>query len=85
MNSIDDFDYILPVDRIAQRPLGDRDGSRMLLLDRKTGELHDNWFRNLPHLLHGDELLVVNNARVIPARLFAHREGVKAQISDRAR
>jgi S-adenosylmethionine:tRNA ribosyltransferase-isomerase len=82
MDSIDDFDYVLPEGQIAQRPLAHRDASRMLLLDRKTGQLRDDRFVNLPRLLRGNELLVVNNARVIPARLFAHREGVRAQIAE---
>jgi S-adenosylmethionine:tRNA ribosyltransferase-isomerase len=73
------FDYDLPADRIAQRPLEDRAGSRMLLLDRRTGEYSDRHFRELPQLLRGDELLVVNNTRVLPARLFGRRKGVRAE------
>ena len=77
------FDYDLPAGRIAQRPLEDRAGSRMLLLDRRTGECSDRHFRELPQLLRGDELLVVNNTRVLPARLFGKRKGVRAERSGR--
>jgi S-adenosylmethionine:tRNA ribosyltransferase-isomerase len=76
---ISDFDYELPPDRIAQRPLAERDASRMLLLDRKMGRWEDRRFREFPDLLRGDELVVLNNARVIPARLFGHREGIHAE------
>ena len=51
----------------------------MLLLDRASGEVQDCHFRHLPSLVKGDELIVVNNARVIPARLFAHRVGTRSQ------
>jgi S-adenosylmethionine:tRNA ribosyltransferase-isomerase len=73
---LDDFDYVLPPAQIAQRPLADRDGSRMLLLERQTGAFEDRQFGVLPDLLRGDELIIVNNARVIPARLFGRRAGV---------
>lgn len=77
--NISDFDYELPPDCIAQRPLAERDASRMLLLDRKTGAWEDRQFREFPELLRGDELVVLNNARVIPARLFGRREGIHAE------
>ncbi len=76
---LSDFDYELPPERIAQRPLPERDASRMLVLDRAGSCWEDRTFRELPHLLRGDELLVVNNARVFPARLLGRRRGVKAQ------
>ncbi|MDP9146339.1 MAG: tRNA preQ1(34) S-adenosylmethionine ribosyltransferase-isomerase QueA [Acidobacteriota bacterium] len=66
---LSDFDYVLPPHLIAQRPLSSRDASRMLVLDRTSGALADRNFTDLPSLLRGDELIVVNNARVIPARL----------------
>jgi S-adenosylmethionine:tRNA ribosyltransferase-isomerase len=75
---INDFDYELPPERIAQWPLGERDASRMLLLDRTTGAWTDTSFREFPTLLRGDELIVMNNARVIPARLFGRRKGIHA-------
>jgi S-adenosylmethionine:tRNA ribosyltransferase-isomerase len=78
-----DFDYALPPDLIAQRPLPERDASRMLILNRRTGALDDSLFVNLPELLGGDELLVFNNARVIPARLLGKRSGVHSQKPSR--
>ncbi|MGB6199826.1 MAG: S-adenosylmethionine:tRNA ribosyltransferase-isomerase, partial [Candidatus Acidiferrales bacterium] len=76
---LDEFSYDLPERLIAQRPAEPRDSSRMLLLDRATGDWQDSAFRDLPSLLRGDELLVVNNTRVIPARLFGRRAGIRAQ------
>src|SRR5271154_4820655 len=75
---LEDFDYDLPAAQIAQYPPERRDGARLLLVDRKVSERHatqltDTWFSALPGLLRGDELLVFNNARVIPARLFGRR------------
>ncbi|MFQ5696265.1 MAG: tRNA preQ1(34) S-adenosylmethionine ribosyltransferase-isomerase QueA, partial [Terriglobia bacterium] len=60
-------------------PLPGRDASRLLLLDRRTGCWQDKGFRDLPSLLRGDELLVLNNARVFPARLLGWRQGVRAE------
>jgi len=81
---LDELDYKLPQDRIAQRPLDRRDDSRMLLLDRFNGRLEDRLFTEFPDLLRGDELLVLNNARVVPARLFGRRAGVHAQPPSRS-
>ena len=80
---VDDFDYVLPGELIAQRPLERRDLSRLLLLHRDTGVREDRLFRELPELLRGDELLVLNNARVLPARLFGRRAGVFSQQPSR--
>ncbi len=77
--NVRDFDYELPRAQIAQRPLAERDASRLLLLDRANGTWQDHTFRELPELLRGDELIVVNNVRVVPARLFGHRAGIHAQ------
>lgn len=77
--NVSEFDYHLPVERIAQRPLAERDASRLLLLGRETSEWEDRQFRELPDLLRGDELVVLNNVRVQPARLFGHRAGIHAQ------
>jgi S-adenosylmethionine:tRNA ribosyltransferase-isomerase len=79
---VSDFDYELPPEQIAQRPLAERDASRLLLLDRATGEFEDRSFREFPDLLRGDELIVLNNARVLPARLFGRREGIHAEYSN---
>ena len=70
---LSEFDYILPGQQIAQYPLKSRDASRMLVLDRASGSDQDRLFADLPGLLRGDELIVVNNARVIPARLLGRR------------
>jgi S-adenosylmethionine:tRNA ribosyltransferase-isomerase len=76
---LEDFDYVLPPESIAQQPPQDRAAARMLLLERSSGRIEDGFFQQLPSRLNGNELLVVNNARVIPARLFAHRLGVGAE------
>ncbi len=68
-----DLDYDLPPESIAQRPLGRREASRLLLLSRAVPGVEDRLFRELPTLLGGNELLVFNNARVIPARLFGRK------------
>jgi S-adenosylmethionine:tRNA ribosyltransferase-isomerase len=73
---LDEFDYALPPAQIAQRPLPRRDGSRLLAMDRESGKLTDRSFTEFAGLLRGDELIVLNNARVIPARLFGRRAGV---------
>jgi S-adenosylmethionine:tRNA ribosyltransferase-isomerase len=76
---LSDFTYDLPLEHIAQRPLAERDASRMLILDRAKQTWEDGLFGSLPERLRGDELIVVNNARVIPARLFGRRLGVRAE------
>jgi S-adenosylmethionine:tRNA ribosyltransferase-isomerase len=76
---LDELDYGLPSELIAQRPLSQRDSSRLLALVRRNGAIEDHTFQQFPDLLRGDELLVLNNARVIPARLFGHRAGVHSQ------
>ncbi|GAC1622785.1 MAG: tRNA preQ1(34) S-adenosylmethionine ribosyltransferase-isomerase QueA [Candidatus Acidiferrum sp.] len=68
-----ELDFDLPTAQIAQRPLAKRDASRLLLLDRDNGAMQDRQFAEFPSLLKGDELLVLNNARVIPARLLGRR------------
>jgi S-adenosylmethionine:tRNA ribosyltransferase-isomerase len=81
---LDELDYTLPPELIAQRPLPQRDSSRLLTLSRRTGAVDDRVFVDLPDLFRGDELLVLNNARVIPARLFGHRAGVHSQPASNA-
>jgi S-adenosylmethionine:tRNA ribosyltransferase-isomerase len=80
---VDDFNYDLPAELIAQRPLDRRDASRLLVVDRTSGRLEDSQFARLPEFLTGDELIVFNNARVIPARLFGKRQGVHSQKPSR--
>jgi S-adenosylmethionine:tRNA ribosyltransferase-isomerase len=81
---LDEIDYHLPQDQIAQRPLERRDASRLLLLDRKTGAFQDRLFTEFIDLLRGDELLVLNNARVIPARLFGRRAAAESAPATQA-
>jgi len=81
---LDELDYDLPRAQIAQRPLDRRDSSRLLVLDRLRSSWEDRHFGQLPALLQGDELLVLNNTRVIPARLLGHRAGVYSQPASRA-
>ena len=69
---IADFDYELPDDRIAQTPIEPRDGAR-LLVDRGSAEQEHRHVRDLPELLREGDLLVLNETRVIPARLRLHR------------
>ncbi len=73
------FDYHLPHELIAQAPLEDRAASRMLHLVRETGRVEDRQFRDLPDLLRPDDLVVFNDTRVFPARLFGHRSGERSQ------
>ncbi|TFH37375.1 MAG: tRNA preQ1(34) S-adenosylmethionine ribosyltransferase-isomerase QueA [Anaerolineales bacterium] len=68
-----DFDYLLPPDRIAQRPASPRDHSRMLVLQRPTGQIEHRNFRELPEFLRSGDALVINETRVIPGRLKAHK------------
>jgi S-adenosylmethionine:tRNA ribosyltransferase-isomerase len=68
---VDDFDYDLPEHLIAQEPIEPRDHSRLMLLNRTSGSIHHAVFRDIIHYLHQGDVLVLNNTRVIPARLRA--------------
>src|SRR6058998_3183826 len=70
----EEFDYPLLETQIAQSPGEPRDASRLLLLDRKTGAIAHHHFRDLPELLNPGDLLVLNDTRVLPARLVGKRE-----------
>lgn len=74
-----DFDYELPEDLIAQEPLPDRASSRLLHLLRSTDKLEDLAFQDFPELLRPDDLVVFNDTRVFPARLYGRRSGSRAQ------
>jgi S-adenosylmethionine:tRNA ribosyltransferase-isomerase len=74
---VGDFDFELPEELIAQEPPADRGQSRMLVLDRATGAFEDSHFSALPALLKSGDLLVLNESRVIPARLYARRTLVR--------
>ena len=70
---VDDFDFDLPAELIAQQPPAERGQSRMLVMDRANGALRDASFADFPSLLQAGDLLVLNDSRVIPARLYARR------------
>jgi len=72
-----DFDFELPAELIAQQPPAERGTSRMLVMDRESGALRDASFADFPSLLHAGDLLVLNDSRVIPARLYARRTVVR--------
>jgi len=76
---VSDFDFYLPEELIAQEALADRSGSRLLHLSRSSGAFTDRKFADFPGLLRPGDLLVVNNSRVFPARLFGRRAGLHAQ------
>jgi S-adenosylmethionine:tRNA ribosyltransferase-isomerase len=77
---VSDFDFELPPEQIAQQPPAERGDSRMLSLNRETGAWQDLWFRELPLLLRKGDVLVLNDSRVIPARLYGARPGTTGQI-----
>jgi S-adenosylmethionine:tRNA ribosyltransferase-isomerase len=76
---VSDFDFELPPELIAQEPLPGRSASRMMHLHRSSGRFLDKQFVDFAGLLRPDDLLVLNNSRVFPARLFGHRSGRHAQ------
>ncbi len=76
---VSDFNFDLPEELIAQSPPEIRGSSRMLVLDRETGAYQDDFFRNLPSFLQPGDLLILNDSRVIPARLYATRAGLHTQ------
>ena len=77
-----DFFYELPEDRIAQEPVEPRDHSRMLVLDRKTGTFEDRHFYDVLDYLREGDCLVLNDSRVLPARLYGEKLGLAFQIQD---
>jgi S-adenosylmethionine:tRNA ribosyltransferase-isomerase len=77
---LSEFDYELPSELIAQQPLAERDASRMLVLDRATGISTDSSFRSFADYLEANDVVVVNNSRVIPARLKGRREETGGQV-----
>ena len=70
---LSDFDYYLPEELIAQKPLAERDASRMLVVNRENGQLRDDRFISLPKYLRAGDCLVLNNTKVFPARLIGNR------------
>jgi len=81
MFDLDDYDYELPEDRIAQKPCEQRDCSRLLHLNRGSGDFSHRVFRDLPNFLRSGDVLVVNNTKVIPGRLLGRKDtGGKAEV-----
>ena len=76
----DDFDYELPEELIAQTPLEKRDSSRLLILDKKTGDIEHKHFSDIIDYLEKEDILVLNNTKVLPARLIGEKEETKAVI-----
>ena len=75
-----DFDYDLPQELIAQDPLEQRDSSRLLVLDKKTGERSHKIFHDIIDDLYPGDCLVINNTKVIPARLIGEREETGGKV-----
>jgi S-adenosylmethionine:tRNA ribosyltransferase-isomerase len=81
MYSLQDYDYALPQELIAQKPAPKRDQARLMLMNRQTGALRHHRFHELPALLTPRDLIVVNNTRVVPVRLFGRKStGGKVEI-----
>lgn len=77
---VKEFDYELPEELIAQDPLEDRSASRLLVLDKETGDIEHHHFRDIRQYLKAGDVLVINNTKVIPARLYGVKEGTGAAI-----
>ena len=78
--SAEDFNYDLPVELIAQTPLKDRSASKLLVMDRDTGEIEHKHFTDIIDYLIPGDVLVINDTKVIPARLIGEKEETKAVI-----
>ena len=78
--NVKDFYFDLPQEQIAQDPLEDRSSSRLLVLDRETGEREHRIFKDIVDYLKPGDCLVLNNTKVIPARLYGEKEGTQAKI-----
>lgn len=77
---LSDFDFYLPPELIAQHPVEPRDSSRLMVVNRNSSDVEHHIFHELPDLLQPGDVLVVNNTRVIPARLIGEKEGTGAHI-----
>lgn len=78
--NVNDFDYDLPEELIAQDPIRERSASRLMVLDKKTGAIRHEIFRDVVHELRPGDCLVINNTKVIPARLYGVKEDTGAAI-----
>lgn len=77
---LEDFDFELPEELIAQHPVEPRDSSRLMVVKRFSGEIKHQIFRDLPDFLQAGDVLVLNNTKVIPARLIGEKENTQAKI-----
>ena len=77
---VKDFDYELPEELIAQDPLEDRSASRLMVLDREAGEIQHRIFKDITEYLRPGDCLVINDTKVIPARLFGVKKDTGAKI-----
>ncbi len=77
---LSEFNFDLPEELIAQAPLKKRDESRLLVLNKQSGEIKHEKFKNIPNYFQGNEILVRNNSKVIPARLFGVKQNTGAKI-----
>lgn len=75
-----DFYYDLPKELIAQTPLKDRDHSKLMILDKNTGAIQHKVFHDIIHEINSGDCLVINDTKVIPARLYGHKEGTNGKI-----
>ncbi len=76
----DEFDFYLPEELIAQHPIKERDTSRMMVLNKETGNIEHETFKNIKNYLHKGDVLVINDTKVIPARLIGEKEDTHAVI-----
>ncbi len=79
-----DFDYHLPEERIASRPLADRSASRMMVVHRQSGLIEHRMFRNFPEYIRPDDLIILNDTKVIPARLYSNDHKTELLCLDRS-
>lgn len=77
---VEDFDYVLPEELIAQTPLQDRSSSRLLVMDKKTGELSHHHFYEIVDMIDPSSVLVLNNTKVLPSRIYGKKEDTDASI-----
>ena len=75
-----DFDYPLPEKYIAQYPAKRRDLAKMMVVHRDTGEIEHKIFSNLPEYLRKNDLVIMNNTKVFPARLYANKDRTEAKV-----
>ena len=78
--NLNDFNYHLPEELIAQHPAHDRDMSRLMVLDKKTGEIEHKIFKDITNYINKGDCLVLNNTKVIPARLLGEKDGTGGKI-----